>query len=354
MKGKKNLLACVLEKSRLLNLSYNIPANTLTVINYHRIYADKLNTEFDADVFGPSVTEFEQQIAFLRERVNLLSEQDLIELITTGKSIPGRSALITFDDGYRDNYQLAVPVLKKYRVPAIFFIPTKSIEQSMLGWWDIISYFINHTNKQQISFNENTIPLRTRKERDQAKQLFLNYMKSVPHEQSKNLLTDLSEICNTAFPPRSRQREELMSWEQIKEIANTDFLSIGSHTLSHRVLSTIDAGEEHKELRDSREFLQQKLAGEINSIAYPVGGYHAFSERTKRNAYKAGYQLGFSFNTGTNHGCITDPFDIKRVGPENELSLYKSTVMLPRLFSSTTFFPKHSATNFHRSEPEPS
>ncbi len=338
MKGKKKLLAEFLEKSRLFNIARKIPANTLTIINYHRIYANKLDTEFDAGVFGSSVNEFEQQMAFLQKHVNVLSEQDIIGLVRTGKSLSGRNAFVTFDDGYRDNYQLAVPILKKYHIPALFFIPTKNIEESTLGWWDIISYFINHANEKNILLNEKFVPLQTPENKENAKQELLIYMKTARHEESKKLLTELSARCGVKFPSRAVQREELMSWEQIKEIANTDGLSIGSHTVSHRVLSTIENHEELRELQDSRIFLQQKLSCEINSIAYPVGGYHAFSERTKRNAHQAGYTLGFSFNTGTNYNTITDSFDIKRISPEKNLSIYKVNVILPRLFTNNNPF----------------
>ncbi len=348
MKGKKRVLAGFLEKSRLLNIIRNIPDNSLTIINYHRIYANKLDTEFDAHVFGPSVTEFEHQMSFLRKHVNLVSEQDIAHLARTGKSFSGRNALVTFDDGYRDNHQLAVPILKKYHIPAIFFIPTDSIEKSMLGWWDIISYFINHTEKEQISFNEQPILLHTRGDREMAKQHLLAYMKSAKHEESKNLLSRLSGLCGVEFPSRSIQEKELMSWDQIKEIASSEHLSIGSHTVSHRVLSTINGEEELKELEDSRKFLQKKLSCEIRSIAYPVGGYHAFSERTKKNAKKAGYHLGFSFNTGSNIENISDPFDIRRVGPEQNLSVYKAGIILPRIFSSMVAPPTFVDLNSHQ------
>ncbi len=333
MKGKKKLLAKILETTRLLDMVSRTPGNTLTIVNYHRIYEDKLSTPFDPSVFGPSVYEFEQQMAFLRENFNLLSENDLINLTHTKQPFFGKNALVTFDDGYRDNYQLALPVLKKHQIPAIFFIPTYNIENSVLGWWDIIAYFVSQTEKKEITLDNERISLLTHEDREAARHRLLTYMKAVAHEKSNDLLDRLSNQCEVAFPPRSAQREQLMGWEQIEEIANTSNLSIGSHTVSHRVLSTINDDDELGELRNSRVFLQQKLSREIHSIAYPVGGYHAFSERTKKNAREAGYTLGFSFNTGTNYGCIADPFDIKRISPSPDLSVYKGNALLPRLFA---------------------
>ncbi len=332
MKNKKYLLSAFLEKTRLLNMLDLLSGNTLVIINYHRIYGDRLETKFDSGVFGPSVTEFDRQMAFLSKHANLLSEDEVVRLARSAEPLPKKSALITFDDGYKDNYELAVPVLQKYRVPAIFFIPTDSIENTNIGWWDIIAYFIKHTGKEAIPFNGTYLKLSTPEQREKVTRLLVTHMGTTKYEESINFLTELSLLCEVDFPSRNTQAQELMNWDQIKEIANTKLLSIGSHTVSHRVLNTVSDEEELQELQDSRAFLQNKLGHEIKSIAYPVGGYRHFSDRTKNNARKAGYSIGFSFNTGVNYHHITDAFNIKRIGPVADFSTFKSTFILPRVF----------------------
>lgn len=334
MKGKKKLLADFLGKSRLLRLFGLLPVNVLIIINYHRIYAgNTLQTNFDTGVFGPSAEEFDQHMAFLSQHADLLSEEDVVSLAETGAPIANRSVLITFDDGYLDNYELALPLLRKYQVPAVFFIPITPIEKSRLGWWDIIAYFVKHTNKEKIFFEGDAIPLRMAEDKERAIRTLLKYMKSAKFEESRDMLTRLSALCEVDFPSVVEQSEQLMSWDQIKEIADTDLLSIGSHTVSHRVMATISDEDELNELQESKAFLEQKLGREIKSIGYPVGGYDAFSDRTKKNARKAGYRIGFSFNTGVNYGKITDPYDIKRIGPAEDLPTYNSTVILPKVFA---------------------
>jgi len=334
MRDKKRMLSDFLEKTRLLNLLERVPASALIIINYHRVYHDKLVTEFDSGVFCPSMEEFDQQMAFLSKHTNLMTEDAVVELVQSGKSPPKRSTLVTFDDGYRDNYLFAVPILRKYSVPAIFFIPIESIEKSRVGWWDIIAYFIKHTEKETIPFRGERLLLRTKTEKEDAIRALQDYMKSVKSEESQDFLSNLSLVCGVDFPSKDIQREELMSWDQIKEIGGTELLSIGSHTISHRVLSTVSSEDELQELADSKLFLQQKLGCEIKSVAYPVGSYRTFNDRTKNNASKAGYSIGFSFNTGVNYGVILDPFNIKRIGPVADLTTFKSTLIIPRLFVS--------------------
>lgn len=334
MKDKKRMLSGFLERTRLLNMLELVPASALIIINYHRVYHDKLATEFDSGVFCPSMEEFDQQMAFLGKHANLITEEEIVRLAQSSKPLPKRSALVTFDDGYRDNYLFAVPVLKKYSVPAIFFIPIESIEKSRVGWWDVIAYFIKRTRKEVLPFNGRKLFLRTKTEKENAIAVLHDYMKLVRAEESRGFLAELSCLCDVDFPPKDMQREELMSWDQIMEIGDSEFLSIGSHTMSHRVLSTVSDEEELRELVDSRLFLQQKLGYEIKSIAYPVGSYQAFSDRTKNNARRAGYSIGFSFNTGVNYGSIIDPFNIKRTSPVADLATFKSMLIVPRVFVS--------------------
>ncbi len=332
MKDKKRILSGFLERTRLLNMLELAPASALIIMNYHRVYHDKLATEFDSGVFCPSMEEFDQQMAFLSKHANLITEEEVVRLAQSGKPLPKRSALVTFDDGYRDNYLFAAPVLKKYSVPAIFFIPIESIEKSRVGWWDVIAYFIKRTGKKDLPFNGSKLFLRTKTEKESAIVVLHDYMKSARAEESRNFLAELSFLCGVDFPSKEAQREELMSWDQIMEIGKSELLSIGSHTMSHRVLSTVSDEDELRELVDSRFFLQQKLGYEIKSIAYPVGSYQTFSDRTKNNARRAGYSIGFSFNTGVNYGSIIDPFNIKRIGPVADLAAFKSTLIVPRLF----------------------
>lgn len=332
MKDKKRILSGILDKTRLLKLLELIPENTLTIVNYHRIYDDKLETAFDSGVFGPSVAEFDQQMAFLGEHANLLSEEEVISLANSGEPLKKRNVFVTFDDGYKDNYLYAVPVLRKYNVPAAFFIPIDNIDNSRVGWWDIIAYFVKHTGKDGIPFKERDLSLRSPAERKQAIMVLLRHMKSTKNEESRNFLSELSLLCDVDFPSKEIQGKELMSWDEIGEIGNDKLLSIGSHTVSHRVLSTVSDEEEFQELQDSRAFLQKKLDCKIKSIAYPVGGYTAFSDRTKVNARRAGYSIGYSFNTGVNYGSLSDPYNVKRIDPAGDFSTFKSTLILPRVF----------------------
>ena len=147
MRRKKDYLASLMFRTGFLRLLRFRTKSNCSVICYHRIRERTLRGNvFDDSVFGPSQDEFAQQLTWLKKNNDILSEGELISLVRGEISPPKRSVVLTFDDGYIDNYSLAFPVLKAFNVPAIFFIPTRSIEERSLGWWDLISYFIKSSD----------------------------------------------------------------------------------------------------------------------------------------------------------------------------------------------------------------
>ena len=134
MKGKKDLLSKWLHWTGLLRLLNFGNGKQLIVINYHRIRASSHHeTLFDDEVFGPDHQEFEDQIEWLTKNSDILSEDDLISVVWGEYQPPGRSVVLTFDDGYSDNYTLAYPVLRQYHAPALFLSPLNPLRKDVWG-----------------------------------------------------------------------------------------------------------------------------------------------------------------------------------------------------------------------------
>lgn len=341
IKGKKLFLAGLLHRRGLRNLSRLTSSSTFVVFNYHRIRPDTSDSlpPFDSQVFGPSAAELERQVKWLVGHGHVLSEQDLIDHLEEKRSLPPRSTLITFDDGYRDNYTLAYPILKHYRVPAVFFIPTAQIDERRLGWWDLVSYLIKMTSRKYVTYDGVVIPLRG--DRSEAIRLFFDKIKREPHARTSDLLPKLADSCGIEPPGLAAQDAELMTWEQIREM-NRGGMSVGSHTHSHRVLATLEPALQRHEMSLSKERLRAELGAEIRSLSYPVGGYEHFTRETQKLAEECGYKLGFSFNTGVNSCNLISPFDVKRIAAPREIEMFSATVEWPRLFARGVGSPKRS------------
>jgi len=149
MHGKRELLARVCSRTGLTRILETLPQRrALIILNYHRIgNADE--TPFDSGVFSATAEQFDSQIAYLKRRFQMATLEDVFAMIN-GNAPRGTSVLITFDDGYLDNYTLAFPILRSHAVQAVFFLPTAFIGTGKLPWWDTIAYIIKRSIKKRI------------------------------------------------------------------------------------------------------------------------------------------------------------------------------------------------------------
>jgi peptidoglycan/xylan/chitin deacetylase (PgdA/CDA1 family) len=328
--GKKELLSRALHRAGVLNLFGHVRPDLLIVLGHHRLIPDHSHaTAFADDVHGQTIEEFETSLLWLKEHLRIISEDELITHVERGRS-PGKlSVLITFDDGYADNYSLALPVLKKHAIPAVFFIPSKMIEDRELGWWDLISWTVKRTARPLLTWGDQTFHFPQDKSRAIA--FFHRKMQLERFENTQSLVAELAERCGVVLPAREVRDRELMTWDQLREAANAG-ITVASHTHSHRVLATLDPAAQREELAVSKAFIEEQIRMPVRSIAYPVGGYKHFTEDTRRLAKSAGYTIGYSFCTGFNFWGSVAPFDVKRIGPPSSPPLLAATAVWPEVF----------------------
>jgi peptidoglycan/xylan/chitin deacetylase (PgdA/CDA1 family) len=330
VQGKKELLSRILLRAQLFRLVREARRDVLVIFGWHRISPRVgFETPFAKDVYGPTPDEFERAILWLKENTRIISEDELVDFVARKRG-PGRlSVLVTFDDGYRDNYALAYPILKKHDIPAVFFLPSKMIDDRAMGWWDLSAFILKHTKKPKVDLLGKTFALPH--ERDRAIAFFHKTMQLEKYETTKDLVADTAAQCEVELPARDARERELMSWAEVKEVADGG-ITISSHTHTHRVLATLDPASQKEELALSKAMLEEKIGRRVRSIAYPVGGYSHFTDETRKLARDVGYSLGYSFCTGFNRFGDISAFDVKRIGPPVSLPLLAGTTVLPEVF----------------------
>ncbi len=332
VKGKKQLLSQILWKTGIDRVLRQWCDPRLMVFNFHRIRPDSADfcSEFDDEVFGPTVSEFRRQMIWLKKNTRILTEKQLLDVVQGRRELEGVSTLITFDDGYADNYSLAWPVLRDLGVPAIFFIPTQSITDRGLGWWDLIAYFLKKTTLREISLRGARFDL---SKQEDAKRALLDILKLEPASGNTGLIEELARACGVQMPSRETCSKELMTWDQVQELAEQG-LTIGSHSHSSDVLSTLTLAQQKEQLEFSKIELEKRIQRPVRTVAYPVGGYEHFNLETKALARDCGYEAGFSFTHEVNslENLRKDPFCIRRLVPDLDLSITVGVVSCPSLF----------------------
>lgn len=267
--------------------------------NYHRIGL-AADSEFDPNVFSCTPQRFEQHLSLFQKNFDVISIDELIALQRSQQRVTERLAVLTFDDGYIDNYQLAYPMLKAAGLTAGFFVSTDYVDQPQIPWWDEVGWIVRHASSRtvklahwpsSVNIADGTIRMRVRR--------LLKAVKldnSMPMVEKLRQLKQALQLEPLVMPAPT---ELFVNWLQLKEMADNG-MHIGSHTLSHNILAHLSSEQQLVELTQSKQRLETMLQRPVSSVAYPVGGADSFTSSTQGLAQQAGYQLAFSFISGIN------------------------------------------------------
>ncbi len=328
----------------------------LAVFTYHRIAVSGIASNLYYDpVVSATPEAFEAQIQLISTRFQILGLPMLLEIAdgdhvaVRAMAVPGKPmALITFDDGYRDNCTTALPILRKLGVPATFFIVGGFLDTAPLPWWDHLAYVLKQTQVQQLVLKrwpEDVHPVVIALGQDSGTQqriaaigtmvrLFLEG--SVKDEAW--FLAQLDEQANLSVDAAQLGRELFMDVNQVKQLVDAG-MAVGSHTQSHQALATLDEAAQLQELSTSKRFLESVLGQEVHALAYPFGWAGSFHERTMQLARGAGYRLAFSALEGVNRPGSPgfQPLALRRlnVGMGDSPLLLRARVVLHTTFGKS-------------------
>lgn len=312
--SKRAFFGHILRKTGALELRWWTLGPHLYCFNYHRI-GDSTLCAFDRGVFSCSAERFREHIRLLQKRFEILDIARLSYALK--RATPRRPmALITFDDGYIDNYELALPILKETGVSAVFFIPTGFIGGSQIPWWDEIAWSLRNASTDRISlagckdefdleptFMEQTIA---------AVLELVKVRRDIPMDEQ---VAEVREACKPRGSVAAAGASLFVNALQISEMRQAG-MDIGSHTHTHRVLSHLDADAQEEELGTSKEILERLLGEAVDAVAYPVGVRGSYGPETCRIAESLGYRVGFNFIPGVNPLPTMRPLDLNRLGVE--------------------------------------
>lgn len=284
----------------------------LMILNYHRI-GDSTRTPYDPGVFSATAEEFDAQITYLKRRYHITTLEE-VRHIAHGGNVSETLVLITFDDGYLDNYTLALPILRKHNVQGTFFLPTSFIGTGKLPWWDIIAFIVKQSQKKviQLRFPEPATFVLEREGLSQVIKQILQLYKRPSMRESERFISELESSCESSRPQAESARC-FLNWEEAREMQRAG-MAFGSHTHTHEILAKLSPDQQLQELRQSREILESQLKVPIDTLSFPVGQKDTFSPETVRILDSTGYRAAFSFYGGLNLPGKFSPFDIRRYG----------------------------------------
>lgn len=310
-------VAAVLKHTGVLNVLERLPsARGLLVLNYHRV-GELTGNPFDDATFSATAEAFRAQVTYLKARFALPPVRDILDSLARGR-FDDPTALVTFDDGYRDNYEIAFPVLRDLGVPACFFVVTGLLDAPTLPWWDRVAYSVKQTGVDRLRLDypdRLDFDLRATPRARVAWRILRAYKDARLLDEAR-FFDELAARTRVTVDVDRLGRTLFMSWDAAREMAHAG-MTIGSHTATHPLLASLHEAAQRGELRESRERIGQMVGATPEVLAYPVGGPAAFTPATKRIAREAGYRAAFCYYGGLNRPATTDLFAIARVAVEH-------------------------------------
>jgi len=288
-KGIKNTTKKILYRSGLANFLLGCNSHKLLILCHHRIAppSDKFT------YLGVSQDIFEQQIVFLKKYFKIVSFKEGAESLKTG-SIRESLLVLNFDDGYRDNYLYAFPILKKYNITATIFLAAGFIGTKEQFWWDIVADIIlgsSHLKGKEIE------------KMDMIDGINDSLQKISPKERNIKIEVIRKKL---EFSGNDRGEREILNWEEIKEMSRYG-IEFGSHTLTHPDLTLLGKDGLIREISMSKQVLEGALGKEILGFAYPHGFYN---DDVKKIVTESNYLYARTMLNGFNN-ISEDIFELK-------------------------------------------
>lgn len=282
----------------------------LTIVMYHRVL-DRLDP---LSPYTPTVEVFDCHMQTLANGFQVLPLSEAIVRLKKG-SLPRRAACITFDDGYRDNYTVATPVLKRYCLPATIFVSTGFLDGGRM-WNDSVMEAVRHAPGSSIDargIGLGTHAMGNDTERAAAMLRLLDQLKYLPFSERAEKVNELCELVGVPLPT-----DLMLSTEEVRA-ARMSNIEIGAHTVNHPILTQIDDQQARIEIAGSKAHLEDVLREKVTLFAYPNGRPN--QDYLVRHAAMV-KEAGFAAAVSTASGAAkrdSDLFQLPRYAPWDKL-----------------------------------
>lgn len=308
----------------------------LRVIAYHRIREMDAGFRFDPMLVSASPEAFREQMHHIAARFHPVGCAEVIAALDGGAPLPRDAVLVTFDDGYDDNFHIAFPILRELGVPATFFVATGHIDNGKPYAYDWLAYMVRSTSVPRLQVTALGIdqPLPD----DPAKRVplvdhLLDRLKYLDDDGQQAVITELEQAWQM---PRAAGHPDCrpMTWDQLRAMQAAG-MTIGGHGSHHRMLAKLPDQALREEINDCQARLTAELGAPASTISYPVGGPDAYDERVIAAARAAGFRLGFTYLNGCNRWPLAEHFSLRRMAIERsaDMGWFPAMMAVPELFS---------------------
>ena len=267
---------------------------TCQILLYHRVNDDH-------DPFLPSlpVNEFRRQMEYIARNFSLVSMDDIAE----GRLSRARGkhhVAVTFDDGYRDNFTSAFPVLKELGIPTTIFLATSYVGSSQIPWYDQVCLAFKLTVRPALDFGKPgwpAGPLASQEQRLALLERTLVWLRDLDDDARRSALVEI--LAALGAPSSLTLPSYMLNWDEVRQM-KTQGITFGAHTVSHPVLSRVTGARLQEEIAASKKTIENKLQSEVRHFAYPFGRLTDFTQEAKQCLRQHGFSTAVTTEYGFN------------------------------------------------------
>lgn len=285
-------------RSGALTLVQRAAPPTLTVLAYHRIAdLDAGDTQGYRPNISAAPTLFAAQLDLIARRFTVIDLDRLSAWLTDGRPLPDHPALITFDDGYRDNLTQALPLLQARGMTATLFLTTDPINEGSGFYWDMAATCFERTRLGGADL-PGLGPRHWSDDCSRAAVLdtWIQAVKALPETERARAtaaLPDALKVDRSQTP----DPDLLMTWDDVRAWQRGG-MTVGAHGCSHAILARVPEDRARGEIVTSKACIERELNQAVTAFAYPNGQRHDYEPVHQRLLAEAGYQMAFTLNPG--------------------------------------------------------
>jgi peptidoglycan/xylan/chitin deacetylase (PgdA/CDA1 family) len=279
------------------------------VLNYHRI-GDGSHLVSDRGIWSATAAEFDAQMRFLAQHCTILTAEDLLH---GPPARAGRFAMVTFDDGYRETYEVAYPILDRSGVRATFFLVTGFLDATHTAWWDEIAWMVRVSPRSGLAADEwlPTPVSLAQSDRRQAAHVLIQRHKACAGDEAESFLDHLARVTGSGRRAVDDTRADWMTWDMARDLVRGG-MGVGGHTVTHATLGRLSRPSQESEITTCLDRLEQELGRRPRIFSYPEGLPDSFSRETVDCLQANGVELAFSNYGGLARGDRWNPYDVPR------------------------------------------
>jgi peptidoglycan/xylan/chitin deacetylase (PgdA/CDA1 family) len=302
-----------LVRTGALRLASRFTGPGAAIVMYHSVMDDPAAAQTTLGGIIHSTEVFRRQMEIVARHFRAVTLEDVLLFLQGEKPLPPRAVVITFDDGYADNYQAAKNILSPLGIPGVFYVTVDCIARQRLPWPALLRYaFLTSKKSGWTEPDRKTWPLASSEQRYAAFERACEYCSKLSGAPQEEFVETVQQQLGTATP---RLTERLMmTWDEARTLAR-DGHTIGSHTMTHPNMAYIAEADVRTEMLNAKTRLECELEAPVVHFSYPCPALQPhWADRTVQVSREIGYKTAVTINGGpvrSHH----DPLSLRRIRP---------------------------------------